>query len=190
VVAYLQPRLQDLDPFWFSEAALEGVFLKVRTLNSADRVRKVLRDFHARQAPPPPTGTPMEQEWRSWNERQEFLRKDWDDPDGIMRKVRDCDGHPMRNFLLRRLGLILAKHAPQHLGCLPPDILRDMERNASPDLRSILNPIPRPLGPDGSRQDQLNTLHAGEPDVSHARHLTPVQLDAVNPLPNGRKRVA
>jgi hypothetical protein len=187
VVAYLQPRLQDLNPFWFTNAAIEDVFLKLRTLNSADRVRKALHDFHARQPPPtPPTETPMQRDWRNWQEQQKLLAKEWDDPNGIMRKVRDCADNPVA---MRMLARIIARHAPQHLGCIPPHVLHAMHANGSPDLRAVLHGMPPdPHAPERSPQQQREALTPPATSLG-PRHLTPAQLDVVNPLPNGLKRI-
>jgi hypothetical protein len=186
VVAYLQPRLQDLNPFWFTHAAIEGVFLKLRTLNSADRVRNALREFHAKQATPTQTHeTPIQQEWRNWQEQQKQLASEWDDPTAITQKVRNCADNPTA---MRMLARIVARHAPQHLGCIPPHVLQAIEANGSTDLKAILRGMPtEPQGPVRSTQQQREALQPPATGPG-ARHLTPAQLDVVNPLPNGLKR--
>ena len=186
VVAYLQPRLADLNPFWFTEPASDAVFLKLRTLNSADRVRNALRDFHAKQPNQPPTQeTPIQQEWRNWQEQQKQLATEWDDPPGIGRKVQNCADNPTAMRLLAR---ILARHAPQHLGLIPPSILQAMHDNGSTPLRHVLQGMPPgPQGPARSKWEQIDAI--ADDKLSIARHLTPAQLDVVNPLPNGAKRL-
>jgi hypothetical protein len=185
VVAYLQPRLQDLNPFWFTEPAINAVFLKVRTLNSADRVRNALREFHAKQPPPTQTHeTPIQREWRTWQEQQEQLASEWDDPHGITRKVRDCADNPTA---MRMLARIIARHAPQHLGHIPPHVLLAMHANGSPDLKAILRGMPLgPQSPARSKWEQIDDIANDKPSI--AKHLTPAQLDIVSPLPNGAKR--
>jgi hypothetical protein len=172
-VLYLRPRLEDLSPYWFTEDAIAGIWMHLRSLNSAERVRKALREFHALRAPPrPPPISQQEREASEWEDRKAWLRRDWDNPARIMQNVRATAGHPMQLYLLRLQAKMVRLWAPQHLGYLPPHILEAIERDDSP----------APL----SRQDQLNAL--GQVAVTQPRHLTPEQLDRINPLPNGRKR--
>jgi hypothetical protein len=186
-VAYLKPRLEDLSPYWFTDAAIDGIWMGLRSLNSADRVRKALRDYHARQTQStrPPPDTPQERDARAWDVRREELRRDWDDPAGIMARVRNCQGNVL---LLRLLAKLVRQWAPQHLGYLPPRILEQIENDsdAAPQDRHLrFDGAP----PPGTRSvaDQLAALEVA-PAPAQPRHLTPAQLDAINPLPNGRKR--
>jgi hypothetical protein len=55
--------------------------------------------------------------------REQFLAKDWDDGPGILRKIASLADHPKRMPLLHMLASLVNKHAPQHLGMIPPDIL-------------------------------------------------------------------
>jgi hypothetical protein len=169
-IAYLSPRLADLSPYWFTEAALDALFLKLRSLNSAERVRNALREYHAAQSSPaeprPPAVSQSEREAGEWEARQAWLHRDWDDPAGIMRKERDCAGDVR---LLRLLAKLVRKWAPQHLGYLPPAILEAIERDEAPAL---------------SRHEQVNST------MVTPRHLSPAQLDEINPLPGGLKRHA
>jgi len=199
-VLYLRPRLQDLPPEWFTEGAIDALFLKLRTLNSADRVRRFLRDYHAQQTPPrPPPISEQEREAIAWEERKTFLRQDWDDPQRIARKVRDCRGNVL---MLRLLGKLVRMWAPQHLGFLPPHIVEAIERDAeiAPHDRHLRYADDTP--PEGTRSvaEQIASLRASVAEchdqsqrldaaIAHRpRHLTPEQLDRINPLPNGRKR--
>jgi hypothetical protein len=175
-IAYLAPRLDDLSPYWFTEDAIAGIWRDLRTLNSAERVRKALREFHMKQAPPRPQPiSESEREASAWEDRKAWLRRDWDDPAGILRRVQACQGNVL---LLRLLGKLVRQWAPQHLGFLPPHILEAIESDeAAPQdrhLRFGAEPAafePAPPAPPGPR------------------HLDPAELDRINPLPNGRKRV-
>lgn len=180
-VLFLRPRLDDLPPEWFTEEAIGALFVKLRSLASADRVRNALRDFHAAQQAPPIrrayVPTPAD-EARAWHERQGELRDEWDDPDGILRLV-NC--YRANHWALRRLCLLVAKWAPRHLGLLPPEILSAAAANSSL-LAGMLRHIELP--PEPEPDDEASDVPRQCP-----RYLTPEQLDAHNPLPDGRKRV-
>jgi hypothetical protein len=85
----------------------------------------------------------------------------WDDPAVIRRKLDACIADPR---LHRLLHAAVSRWAPQHLD-LVPDPPPEPGRASVADL----GPVFQPLGP---------------------RYLTAAQLDAVNPLPDGRKRDA
>lgn len=185
-VAMLCPRLGDLPDDWFTEEAINAAFLQLRGLNSPERVRKALRDFHAtqrtaaRQAPrwtPPPEP--------DWAERAEVMRRDWDDPAGIRDKV---NRHQHDHWALRRLGLLVARWAPQHLGLMPPAILSTIAAN-SWQFAGLLKRIDMAefVPPPRTAREQIETI--AETPEPRPHHLTPEQLDQVSPLPNGRKRV-
>ena len=160
-VEYLLPRLGDLPPAWFTEEAIEGIWRDLRSLNSADRVRAVLRLFHARQQSR--QAVPEQQrEAEAWEDRKAWLRQDWDDAAGIMRKVHACGGDVR---LLRLLALLVRQWAPQHLGYLPPHIIEAIERgDDAPPTATVVGFTPR--------------------------YASPEQLDRINPLPGGVKRHA
>lgn len=106
---------------------------------------------------------PQERLLREWQDRQESLRRDWDNPDGIVRLVRQCDGNEL---LLRTLGRAVNRWAPQHLGWMPPHIIEMLDRDP----------------------DEFRASDRMRPESSLPRHLPPEVLDQINPLPNGRKR--
>lgn len=185
-VLYLRPRLEDLDPYWFTEDAIAGIWAKLRTLNSADRVRKALREFHVERAPPPPPQIPQqERDALAWEDRKAELRRDWDDPQGILRRVYNCQGNVL---MLRLLAKLVRLSAPQHLGYIPPHILEAIEddSDAAPADRHLRFDDDAPLPGARSIADQLAELVP--PNEPKPRHLTPEELDRINPLPNGRKR--
>jgi len=160
-VEYLLPRLDDLPPEWFTEAAIEGVWRDLRSLNSADRVRKALAEFHARQQRQQAVPEQV-LEREAWEDRQAWLRQDWDDAAGIMRKVHAYRGDVRA---LRLLAFLVRRWAPQHLGYLPPHILEAIERDdGAPPAVTVADRTPR--------------------------YATPEQLDRINPLPGGVKRHA
>jgi hypothetical protein len=188
-VLYLRPRLEDLSPYWFTEEAIAGIWMKLRSLNSADRVRKVLREYHAAQtavARPPPISQ-QERELREWDIRKAELRHDWDDPQGILRKVHDCRGNVL---MLRLLAKLVRMWAPQHLGFLPPHILAAIENDSEIAPADAHLRFADDTPPEGTRSvaEQLAALNPDTRPPPQPRHLTPEQLDIVNPLPGGRKR--
>jgi hypothetical protein len=159
-VEYLLPRLDDLPPAWFTEAAIEGIFRDLRSLNSAERVRSVLREFHARQQRQQAVPEQV-REREAWDERQAWLCQDWDDAAGIMRKVHAYSGDLRA---LRLLAFLVRRWAPQHLGYLPPHILEAIERDDAPPAVTVADRTPR--------------------------YASPELLDRINPLPGGVKRHA
>lgn len=186
-VDYLAPRLHDLPESWFTEPAINEVFLKLRSLKSADRIRKTLKEFHAKHPQHTPKTSPKS-EPDHWKNREQILATEWDNTAAIARKVRECTGHPMRYFLLHQLATILAKHAPQHLGLIPPDVLQKMQQNASPQLAAILQPIPPgPAQPTRTPNQQKDAV-AKQTAALGPKYLSPAQLDIANPLPHGLKR--
>jgi len=188
-VEYLLPRLNDFPAEWFTDAAIEGIYRDLRSLNSADRVRSALREFHAAQRHQQRAqDLPQERERREWEERQAWLREDWDDPASIMRKVHDCRGNVM---MLRLLGQLVRKWAPRHLGYLPPHIIAAIETDAeiAPHDRHLRFADDTP--PPGTRSvaEQLAALGVEAPgSAPQPRYLTPEQLDRINPLPGGVKK--
>lgn len=55
--------------------------------------------------------TAAEASWQYFSELQVYA------------KLRDLKGHPMRLLLGRMLAIAVRRHAPQHLGLLPPEFL-------------------------------------------------------------------
>ncbi len=186
-VAMLCPRLGDLPDDWFTEEAINAAFMQLRGLNSPERVRKALRDFHATQrASSQPSSARFAPEPEpDWAARAEILRRDWDDPAGIRDKV---NRHQHDHWALRRLALLVAKWAPQHLGLMPPAILSTVAAN-SWQFASLLKRIDMAefVPPPRTAREQIEAVVAGPEPQPH--YLTPEQLDQINPLPGGRKRV-
>ncbi|HYM25285.1 MAG TPA: hypothetical protein VEU08_18840 [Vicinamibacterales bacterium] len=186
-ILFLRPRLDDLPAEWFTEEALSAVFVRLRSLASAERVRKALRDFHAARDTPTRTAPRFVPEPEpSWSERVAFMRSDWDDANGILAKV---NRYRSDHWALRKLALLVAQWAPQHLGLLPPDILATVSANSEP-FATLLKRIDTSefVPPTRTRNEYLDDLAV--PAEPRPRYLTPEQLDALNPLPDGRRRVA
>jgi hypothetical protein len=185
-VAMLAPRLADLPDEWFTEEAIDALFLKLRSLNSPERVRKELRDFH----PARPSAAQSAPRWTpepetDWEQRGAVLRQDWDDPVGIRDKV---NRHQHDHWAMRRLALLVANWAPQHLAMLPPAILSTVAAN-SWQFAGLLKRIDMAefVPPQRTAREQIETIAATPEPQPH--YLTPKQLDQINPLPGGRKRV-
>lgn len=186
VLIKMLPFLNDLDDDLFTEGAL--VFLASRLPRSPTlpQLRAGFEAFsHSSLPPPPPPQSEQERDRQAWANRQIELRHDWDDPSGILRRVHDCGGNIL---MLRLLGKLVRMWAPQHLGYIPPHILAaiDIDAEVAPQDRHLR--FAADASPEGTRSvaEQLNAL--GQVAVTRPFHLTPEQLDQINPLPNGRKR--
>jgi hypothetical protein len=181
ILVKMLPFLTDLRDDLFTEESL--AFTVKRGLPRAPSIVQVREAFDAYDAmlkvpatrPSPPTDHGRD----AWRERQQFLHRDWDDPIGIGRKVHQCRDHQP---LLRCLAGLVARWAPQHLGLVPPNILAAVAVGS--DIPALVD-IRRALGELRANDDAIV-----EPPRPIARPLTAVQLDAVNPLPEGRKRDA
>jgi len=149
--------LSDLRDDQFTEETLRFLARRLPRRPTSMEIREALDAFDKSQQPKPAAV----QERDAWADRQAFLRKDWDDPAAILRKVQQCDGNV--NWL-RLLASVVAKYAPQHLGLIPPAILERFDDD------------------DGGRIGE-------ELRRAPSRYLDPEMLDRINPLPGGRKRV-
>jgi hypothetical protein len=189
-IARLLSYLSDLPAQAFTEESVAylanrkaGTPLSLMWLR--ETLNEYLRTTEPRLPRPPPLSS-TESARREWNEREAFLRLDWSDAAGILRKVEACKDEPHH---LRFLARIVGKWAPQHLGLLPPAILEEVARDPEMtlpvfvELRARLGDDERP---PRTRDEQLNAL--GERRKPTPNYLDPAYLDQVNPLPNGRKR--
>jgi hypothetical protein len=190
-IGQLLRLLADLPDAAFTEASVRLVAERKpgHALNLA-WLRGVLNDYLRARDPMPVTPTPRSQSEREaseWEDRKAWLRRDWDDPAGILRRVHDCQGNVL---MLRLLGKLVRHWAPQHLGFLPPHILEAIETDSEIAPRDQHLRYGGDTAPDGTRSvaEQLAALRSAGPPVT-PRHLDPSMLDRLNPLPNGRKRV-
>jgi hypothetical protein len=176
ILVKMLPFLTDLRDDLFTEESL--AFTVKRGLQRSPSIVQVREAFDAYDAilkTPATRPPPEDRERDAWRERQAFLHRDWDDPVGIGRKVHRCRDSPP---LLRCLAGLVASWAPQHLGLLPPDILLAVAVGSDiPALVELRRELPE-LPADGAVID---------PPRPSVRPLTAAQLDAVNPLPDGRK---
>ena len=142
--------LSDMPDGAFTEQSLHEAALKLKRTPSLIEVRAAIDGWWKKQTAPPVTAKESDQQrlLRLNEERAEFLRRDWDDPQGIAYRVRSCEGNVA---LLRLLAAAVGRWAPQHLGMLPPHILELTQQE----------PEPRQSGP---------------PQIKPA-YLTPEQLD-------------
>lgn len=174
--------LVDVPEHAFTDDSLQYCATRLRKTPSLPIMRDLLAEYLREQDPAPvrDVETPTMRERRKWEERQAFLRRDWDDPAGILRKVRNC-GDDMR--WLRSLASLVAKWAPQHLGLLPPHVLeamaRDPEVTAAPfvELRMRLGDPPRPYQP-GNLDEPARV-------APRAAYLPEADLNALNPGRSG-----
>jgi len=143
--------LTDIPDGAFTEQSLHEAALKLKRTPSLIEVRAAIDGWWKKQTAPPVTAKESDQQrlLRLNEERAEFLRRDWDDPQGIAYRVRSCEGNVA---LLRLLAAAVGRWAPQHLGMLPPHILELTQQE----------PEPRQSGP---------------PPPIKTAYLTPEQLD-------------
>jgi hypothetical protein len=142
--------LTDIPDGAFTDQSLRAVAPKLKRSPNFAEVRAAIDDWWKKQPAPSETARESDQQrlLRQNEERAAFLRRDWDDPQGIAQRVRSCEGNVA---LLRLLAAAVGRWAPQHLGMLPPHILDLMQQE----------PEPRQSGP---------------PQIKPA-YLTPEQLD-------------
>jgi hypothetical protein len=111
------PFLTDIADAAFTPEALTPVAAKLKRSPNLGEVRAALANWNRVPAKAPSSADDVDQFRRHVAARGEALRAEWDDRDGIRRRIRDCDGDPR---LLRLLGGIVNRWAPQHLGEIPP----------------------------------------------------------------------
>jgi hypothetical protein len=155
--------LTDIPDAAFTEASIAAIAPTLKRSPSFAEMRAALQAY-ARSLDAPTDQDPLQdtatmRERARWDVRQDELRAEWNDPDGIRARIRTCDGE--LRFLRLLAGLVL-QWAPQHLGLLPPIALVSLD-----DVGEVLMP--------------------GDDHRATPRYLTPAQLDQHNPLP-GRTR--
>lgn len=157
--------LGDIPDSAFTEASITAIAPALKRSPSFAEVRAALQAY-ARSLDAPTDQDPLQdtatmRERARWEARQDELRAEWNDPDGIRARIRTCDGE--LRFLRLLAGLVL-QWAPQHLGLLPPIALVSLD-----DVGEVV-------------------LMPGDDHRLTPRYATPAQLDQINPLPGGRKR--
>jgi hypothetical protein len=172
-LAKMLPAL-DHEPYWvFDDASLQFVASRCRKTPTFGELKGLLDQWRkvrsgendrAPEAPIDHAAARIERERDQWEQRQDELRAEWDDPDGIRARIRTCDGE-LR--FLRLLAGLVNKWAPQHLGLLPPSAIASLQVDAGEWSPPVV--VPPPV---------------------RAAYLAPDVLDQVNPLPGGRKRDA
>jgi hypothetical protein len=187
------PFLYDLSDELFTEASVIFIAGRLNRSPTLPQLRAALVAFASSALPPPPPEpTQSERDAVAWEDRKEFLRRDWDDPAGILRKVGVCQASPRADHaagLLLLLGKLVRHWAPQHVGYLPPHIVQALEIDDDDDRGRYAVARQRELSAATlTREEQLDALGVSEPLRPTPRYMTPEMLDQINPLPNGRKR--
>jgi hypothetical protein len=166
LAAYLPMLMSDFTDAAFTAESLHDVARQcVKGFPTYPELAAYLGDWWREHRPMPPQITVYQSDiMAAQRSADRATAESWDDPAGIVRLVRECDGNVL---LLRTLGRAVKRWAPQHLGWIPPHILEMLDRN-----------------PDDFRvADSERGLQSAP-----ANHLTLEELDVANPLPNGRKR--
>ena len=139
----LLPFLSDMPDRVFCDASLAIVAPKLPRSPSLGQLRDALNAYlRTLDGPATPADGDSEtmRERRRIAERDEALRADWDDPAGIRERIRTCNGQPA---FLRMLAALVHRHAPQHLGLLPPAAIASLDEPA-PEPGRFVAPAPRP----------------------------------------------
>jgi hypothetical protein len=187
------PLLGDISDELFTDQAITYLATRLKRSPSLKELRTGLEQYSASTLPPPPPPpTQTERDRAAWEDRQEALRRDWDDPAGILRRIKLCQESPRADRatdLLLLLGKLVRAWAPQHVGYLPPHIIEALDIDDDDDRRRYAVERQRVLdGGAMTREEQLEALGYGGPRQAQPRYASPEQLDQINPLPNGHKR--
>ena len=200
-VATILPSLDDIGPDAFNAQTLHALAGSLRSVNSAYRLRKALFDLHAKQPAAPDVYPGADDPTLSWGERitlQIWLNHRADhfshvpDPDFRRRMTVALDIHrahmPRLFRYICRTDLEAASIAVQHGWEVEPQARRaptqaeiDAVAATVRDAHAAMLPQPLYQRPVPATPDPPS--HAPGP-----RHLTPGDLDRLNPLPDGRKR--
>jgi hypothetical protein len=130
ILAKMLPFLTDLPDALFCEETLVSIAPKLPRSPTLPQLRHALTaTLNASPASPPVSA--QERLRQQQAEREAFLERDWDDANGIMQKVHNCDGNV---DLLRLLARAVRRYAPQHLGYLPPHIIDAIDRDDQPHV--------------------------------------------------------
>lgn len=117
-------HLTDLPDGAFNLTSLEYVARQVRRAPSYHELREHLGQWWKDNRPQQATRAIAHDSLPHQIEalRIAELRREWDDPVGIrLRWASIEDTHPMRERCRKLLGAAVARHAPQHVGLIPPD---------------------------------------------------------------------
>ena len=139
----LLPFLTDLPDHAFCEASLATAAPRLPRSPSLGQIREALNAYlRTLDGPPDRAGADSEtmRERQRLAEREAFLAQNWDDPAGIRERIRTCNGQPA---FLRLLAALVHRHAPQHLGLLPPAAIASVDEPA-PEPGRFVAPAPRP----------------------------------------------
>jgi hypothetical protein len=161
----LLPFLTDLPDHAFCEASLATAAPRLPRSPSLGQIRDALNAYlRTLDGPADRAGADTEtmRERKRLAEREAILAHDWDDPAGIRERIRTCNGEPK---FLRMLAALVNRHAPQHLGLLPPAAIASLDEPA-PEPGRYVAPAPRPA------------------------YFTPEQLQAVGGGRHGRSTAA
>jgi hypothetical protein len=135
--------LADVPDHAFTEASLAIIAPKLPRSPSLGQLREALNAYLRTLDGPPDRALPDNETTRERKrqaEREAFLAHEWDDPAGIRERIRTCNGEMK---FLRLLAALVHRHAPQHLGLLPPAAIASIDEPA-PEPGRFVAPAPRP----------------------------------------------
>jgi hypothetical protein len=119
--------LGDVPDVAFTEASLSAIAPKLKRSPSYPQMRAAL-DAYVRSLAPPVERSDDDSETmrerRRLADRDRWLAQDWDNAVGIRGAIRTCNGDPR---FLRMLAALVQRHAPQHLGLLPPAAIATLD---------------------------------------------------------------
>ena len=166
--------LGDVPDVAFTEASLSAIAPKLNRAPSYPQMRAALDAYVRSLAPPVERSSDSEtmRERARLAERDRWLAENWDNPIGIRGSIRTCDSDPR---FLRMLAALVQRHAPQHLGLLPPSAIAMLD---DPDPEPFRAPIapPRPAYLTTEQLRSMGVTH-GQPTAESR----PTPADAVDP---------
>ena len=167
--------LGDVPDVAFTEASLSAIAPKLSRSPSYPQMRAAL-DAYVRSLAPPVERSDDDSETmrerRRLADRDRWLAQDWDNPIGIRGAIRTCNGDPR---FLRMLAALVQRHAPQHLGLLPPAAI------ATLDDVDDREPFSAPIAPPRTAYlttEQLRTVGVTHGQTtSESGHATSAAVD-------------
>jgi len=174
--------LVDVGDEAFTDTSLQYVAARLRKTPNLATMRDLLGAYLREQSTPaerPQPESAIQKSRRERAERDAFLRRDWDDPAGIMARIRTCNGELK---YLRLLALVVGKYAPQHVGILPPHILESLAND--PEVRLPVFDEIRARGLFKRRPAFLDDNAVEPATPPRPAYLTPEQIERAG----GRKQ--
>jgi hypothetical protein len=164
-LADMLPMLQDFPDSAFCLDSLEAVAAACKFPPSYAELREHLGAWWKAHRPHPVAIAASQPATVRQREIDQEVEESWATitPRQIHAKVRALEGHPMRAMIGSFLASALRKHAPHHLGLLPPEWLTD---DAEPASVVALRQPPPERKPATLSPEQLTAIRAAAIGIS------------------------